>query len=339
MNDSTNNQLFAICHETICDLLKQSAGEVENSTGDLSNNFQVLAKSANQQGAVIDRLISMVNFLEHHDGDISLSDFMKMMDKNITDTIEKIVTISENAMTLVFAMEDVVNQLEGIEQFVQKVNKINKETRMLALNATIEAARAGDAGHGFAVVATEVKEVSTQVDVMAHEMQTQINAISKTLRSSKQMLGTVAGMDLSSNITTRTKLDELMQAMLKQNERISSTMHESADMIRQISTQINNFTMRVQFQDRNSQIIENVINLLSTIREYELQPGNLPEEPQAALEQLTQKVTLSAFKNIIFTAAAKKGLQVQPASGSMALFNSQAAQEAENAEEDDIELF
>jgi methyl-accepting chemotaxis protein len=338
MNDSTNNQLFAICHETICDLLKQSASEVEHSTGDLSNNFQVLAKSASQQGLVIERLINMVNFLEHHEGNISLSDFMKMMDTNITDTIEKIVTISENAMTLVFAMEEVVNQLEGIEEFVQQVNKINKETRMLALNATIEAARAGDAGHGFAVVATEVKQVSTQVDAMAHEMQTQINAISKTLRSSKQMLGTVAGMDLSGNITTRTKLDELMQAMLKQNERISITMHESADMINQISTQINNFTMRVQFQDRNSQIIENVINLLSTIRQYELQPNSLPEEPQAALEQLTQKITLSAFKNIIFTAASQKGLQVQASNGSMALFNSQAAQEV-STEEDDVELF
>ena len=338
MNDSTNNQLFAICHETICDLLKQSASEVEHSTGDLSNNFQVLAKSASQQGLVIERLINMVNFLEHHEGNISLSDFMKMMDTNITDTIEKIVTISENAMTLVFAMEEVVNQLEGIEEFVQQVNKINKETRMLALNATIEAARAGDAGHGFAVVATEVKQVSNQVDVMAHEMQTQINAISKTLRSSKQMLGTVAGMDLSGNITTRTKLDELMQAMLKQNERISITMHESADMINQISTQISNFTMRVQFQDRNSQIIENVINLLSTIRQYELQPNSLPEEPQAALEQLTQKITLSAFKNIIFTAASQKGLQVQASNGSMALFNSQAAQEV-STEEDDVELF
>lgn len=338
MNDSTNNQLFAICHETICDLLKQSASEVEHSTGDLSNNFQILAKSASQQGLVIERLINMVNFLEHHEGNISLSDFMKMMDTNITDTIEKIVTISENAMTLVFAMEEVVNQLEGIEEFVQQVNKINKETRMLALNATIEAARAGDAGHGFAVVATEVKQVSTQVDIMAHEMQTQINAISKTLRSSKQMLGTVAGMDLSGNITTRTKLDELMQAMLKQNERISITMHESADMINQISTQINNFTMRVQFQDRNSQIIENVINLLSTIRQYELQPDSLSEEPQQALEQLTQKITLSAFKNIIFTAASQKGLQVQASNGSMALFNRQAAQEV-STEEDDVELF
>jgi methyl-accepting chemotaxis protein len=338
MNDSTNNQLFAICHETICDLLKQSASEVEHSTGDLSNNFQILAKSASQQGLVIERLINMVNFLEHHEGNISLSDFMKMMDTNITDTIEKIVTISENAMTLVFAMEEVVNQLEGIEEFVQQVNKINKETRMLALNATIEAARAGDAGHGFAVVATEVKQVSTQVDAMAHEMQTQINAISKTLRSSKQMLGTVAGMDLSGNITTRTKLDELMQAMLKQNERISITMHESADMINQISTQISNFTMRVQFQDRNSQIIENVINLLSTIRQYELQPDSLSEEPQQALEQLTQKITLSAFKNIIFTAASQKGLQVQASNGSMALFNSQAAQEV-STEEDDVELF
>ncbi len=337
MSDTMKDNLIAICNQTICELLKQSASEVENSTTDLSSNFQVLAKSANQQGSVIEKLTNMLNFLEHHDGNISLNDFIRMMENNITDTIDKIVTISENAMTLAFTMEEVVEQLEGIEDFVQKINKINKETRMLALNATIEAARAGDAGHGFAVVATEVKEVSTQVDVMAKEMQVQIGAISKTLHSGRQMLGKVAGMDLSGNITTRTKLDELMQAMLTQNSRITTTMQQSAEMIREISNQINRFTMGVQFQDRNSQVIENVVHLLEAIRLHELNNEILPENPQQALEQLTQNITLSAFKNMIFTNAANKGLNVQPSNSKTTIFSAPAEQNA--PADDDIELF
>jgi methyl-accepting chemotaxis protein len=331
--------LIAVCHETICDLLQQSAQEVEHSTTDLSNNFQGLAKTANEQSSILGNVEKMLLFLEHRDGKMTIPEFINLMDNSIQDTIEKIVSISENAMTLMFAMEDVVEQLDGIEEFVQQVNKINKETRMLALNATIEAARAGDAGHGFAVVATEVKEISTQVDTMAREMQSQISRIALTLRNNRQLLEKVASMDLSGNITAKEKLSELMNALLQQNKKVGHAMQESSTIVKSLSSQIGHFTMGVQFQDRNSQIISNVIALLNAIRAYEANPeaNALPDDPHAALETLTKHVTLSAFKQMIFEAAAAKGVDVQlEQHKNISLFASAQT----NADvEDDIELF
>lgn len=46
---------------------------------------------------------------------------------------------------------------------ISDINDINGETTFLALNALIEAARAGDAGKGFAIVANQVKHVSTRI--------------------------------------------------------------------------------------------------------------------------------------------------------------------------------
>ena len=59
-------------------------------------------------------------------------------------------------------LRQVGNALGDVTSVTKTIHAIARQTNLLALNATIEAARAGVAGAGFAVVANEVKVLSSQ---------------------------------------------------------------------------------------------------------------------------------------------------------------------------------
>ncbi|MEQ9328501.1 MAG: methyl-accepting chemotaxis protein [Rhodospirillales bacterium] len=91
-------------------------------------------------------------------------------------------------------MESLKASADKIGEVVNLINDIAEQTNLLALNATIEAARAGEAGKGFAVVASEVKNLATQTARATDEIGGQVSGVATATKEAVDAMAEIAAV-------------------------------------------------------------------------------------------------------------------------------------------------
>jgi methyl-accepting chemotaxis protein len=117
--------------------------------------------------------------------------------REISSQVQRSVTMSNRATDETQQTSKLIHGLsdaaEKIGTIIQLIQAIASQTNLLALNATIEAARAGDAGRGFAIVASEVKNLATQTAQATEQIASQIATIQSATGESVAAIAKFAG--------------------------------------------------------------------------------------------------------------------------------------------------
>jgi methyl-accepting chemotaxis protein len=246
--------------------MKEVAKIIEENISSLNMQFLALAKNSMEQGKIVEKVVKKTESLTVDGEEIKMTDFYDLFSKAFNSSIEKIIYISQQSMSMVYSLDDAMGALKDIQSFNTKIQSINKQANLLSLNATIESARAGEAGKGFAVVADEVRHVSKEINKLSEDMNAQINKVTDSVSTGYNILQQVATTDMSENITVKKTLEALMQSLLNQTQEFNAILSGTAENSKGMSQTISAMVQKVQFQDRTTQYLDNISNVLNEVK-------------------------------------------------------------------------
>jgi len=270
--------------KSIVQEVRGAMNDMEAETGTVVSAFREVAGKAKAQSERVGKLSSLASEIQVDGQTVSLTETTALLDEALSDSISKIEFASRRAAMMVSTLEEMTQSLGQVERCIGQVDAINGQTNMLALNARIEANRAGEAGKAFAVIASEIRELSRSTRSLSETMRAQMAKLVASARNSHEALRAVASTDMSSLVVAKGKVDQLVQAMVDRGSSLTEIVSEAAVDAKNITRQIDQIITGMQFQDRVTQRLEQVTDTLAVLGEA---VGDLRDETAAVAPDLT----------------------------------------------------
>jgi len=241
-----------------------------------SHTEQSIIELANRFAGLSQRLDSVVSTSHggSHAGMITL--FEKSHDELNSIVLSMRAALDAKA-ALLREIHDLSRFTGELQKMAEEVGNIANQTNLLALNAAIEAARAGEAGRGFAVVADEVRKLSTLSGDTGKKIVMMVETVSEAIASTLHISEQYAEQDEKMAITS----GEVIESVLATLQGSADSLGHSTDALlaesRHIGSEISEVLVALQFQDRVSQILGHVCADLYKLEQQLVGREDLPK--------------------------------------------------------------
>ena len=272
----------------LADRFEASVGEVvkvvSSAAGELQANAQSVSAAAgqtNEEAATVGQATEQAN--TNVEAVASASEQLSTSIREIASQVSQSTSITQQAVDKADHTNDTVRGLaeaaQKIGDVVTLIQDIAEQTNLLALNATIEAARAGEAGKGFAVVASEVKSLANQTAKATEEIAGQIGQIQgvtgETVTAIEEIQRTIGEVrDIAASIASA--VEEQSAA----TQEISRNVSEAARGTQEVTSRISGVRETADTSGRSAQ------EALDSANDLEQQSQRLRQEVEKFLSEV-----------------------------------------------------
>jgi methyl-accepting chemotaxis protein len=167
-----------------------SAGQIAHTASDLSQQSTLMAETIQTLAGSSEQLVGVAADLdagarEGVERNAHLRGLALDNRSRLDDSSASLVALSADVEASAAAIDQLAQASEEVRSFVTLVQKLARQSKLLALNAAMEAARAGDHGHGFAVVAEEVRRLAAMSSDAAERTERVVSGVLSAIAQSR----------------------------------------------------------------------------------------------------------------------------------------------------------
>lgn len=210
----------------------QTSIEILSTTKEISANTIELLKTMEDATAVADYTTSATAEAQNN---------LKRMD----GTMQHMVSATDSINAKLAALSEKASNINSV---LITITKVADQTNILSLNAAIEAEKAGDAGRGFSVVATEIRRLADQTSVSTWDIEQMLKEMQSAVSAS------VMGMD---------KFSEEIRRSVGEVRQVTDQLSGVMDQVQKLAPQFDAVLQGMQSQAVGAQQISETMMQLN----------------------------------------------------------------------------